>query len=411
MSDDDDEPIELTVNPTLRLALSVTLRRRDQPVQTFRLAEPRDPLFQFLLDLYARPEHDGKDEVELEVPDDEVLDEAIARGVLIPSGEVPAEVAYRCDLDDEEEDTPLAGAPSPMTLSLNPGLFLQRETELPEALRDRIFLQDPKALRPSQRRYGLGALSRSRPVLWVEDPRTHLLMPLWPQGETGTAALQLVDGEVDPAQLAPRVREQLWRARVLLGPEDRRGYDEEETRSFRARLAADRYVVLRDLLDPLALRALRSYFRALRREGLFELDTDQVVGMRDGLYCDLVGRHLQHQLVGLINRVVPDPIKPSYSWVVRYRPSAVLRRHRDRQQCRWNLSLCLDDDPPADRAHAWPLYFDAGGRAQAVLLAGGDAVLYSGTEVPHWRNALPEGRYVTMGLFHYVDRDFAEDLF
>ena len=87
--------------------------------------------------------------------------------------------------------------------------------------------------------------------------------------------------------------------------------------------------------------------------------------------------------------------------MLRYQPGAVLRRHVDRAQCRWNVSFCVDIEAADDEA-PWPLHIGAGA-GQAVHLGIGDAVVYCGTDVPHWREPLPDGKFVTVCLFHYVD--------
>jgi hypothetical protein len=45
-----------------------------------------------------------------------------------------------------------------------------------------------------------------------------------------------------------------------------------------------------------------------------------------------------------------------------------------------------------------------------VFQAIGDALLYRGRELPHSRDALPEGHTSTSIFFHYVREDFAGSL-
>ncbi|MEM9491884.1 MAG: hypothetical protein AAGC55_22250, partial [Myxococcota bacterium] len=111
-----------------------------------------------------------------------------------------------------------------------------------------------------------------------------------------------------------------------------------------------------------------------------------------------------------VQRLVVAPIKPSYAFLSRYREGAVLHRHTDRDQCAWNLSVVLDQYPDPSRDQAWPIHFAIRGSVHTALLGSGDGVLYSGTQVPHWRDALPAGQRVTIGIFHFVDREFAGSL-
>jgi hypothetical protein len=162
---------------------------------------------------------------------------------------------------------------------------------------------------------------------------------------------------------------------------------------------------MRGVLNPMLIAAARAHFRRMYDAGYFEEDALQCPGMRDGLYCDVVGLLLQRELSPLIAEVVGEPVEPTYTWVKRYRPGAVLTRHTDRPQCRYNVSLAIDAEPESTREHAWPLWIDDRGTAHAARLGLGDAVVYSGTDTPHWREPLGPGS-ATMALLHYVATDF-----
>jgi hypothetical protein len=165
-------------------------------------------------------------------------------------------------------------------------------------------------------------------------------------------------------------------------------------------------VVLRSILSPLTIAAARRHFRRLRRAGLFVTDEEQVVGLRAGLYSELSSLHWQAQLAPLLNELVPSRAEPSYTFVMRYAAGAVLKRHTDRPQCKWNVSFCIDMEPRDAPQDAWPFFLDVDGRVVEVRLGVGDAVVYSGTDTPHWRDALGPGRAVWMCFFHYVDASF-----
>jgi hypothetical protein len=97
------------------------------------------------------------------------------------------------------------------------------------------------------------------------------------------------------------------------------------------------------------------------------------------------------------------PVKPSYSFLAVYERGAVLRRHTDREQCAWNLSVALGSEPhlPVDRQ--WPLHIETASGRHAVRLGPGDAVVYSGSDSPHWRDELQSIDSVTVAFCHFVD--------
>lgn len=171
----------------------------------------------------------------------------------------------------------------------------------------------------------------------------------------------------------------------------------------RQQLARQGFAVLRGLLSPLHLDALRAYLHELSLAGYFEPDLEQV-RHRDTIYNHPLLQYLHGQLSPLLQPLLPQPVEASYSILALYHGRAELERHIDRAQCAWNASLLLAAEP-ADAA-AWPLWLEHHGAARAVSLAPGDLVVYSGTRTPHWRPRLPPGQQVFVGLFHFVARGF-----
>lgn len=100
---------------------------------------------------------------------------------------------------------------------------------------------------------------------------------------------------------------------------------------------------------------------------------------------------------------------PTYSYFRLYKHGDVLKRHQDRPSCEISATLNLGyvaQEP-------WPIWIEAGGATKSFSLDPGDALLYKGIEVPHWRDKFPGERCAQVFL-HYVDqngphRDFAYD--
>lgn len=113
----------------------------------------------------------------------------------------------------------------------------------------------------------------------------------------------------------------------------------------------------------------------------------------------------------LVNQIVDEPIKTSYSFTAEYEAGSCLPRHIDRPQCRFNISLMLDASPDDADLCTWPLFIERSSTISEVKLRAGDAVLYSGTKDPHWRDMMPTNiRSVTGTFMHYVPIDFTGSL-
>lgn len=92
-------------------------------------------------------------------------------------------------------------------------------------------------------------------------------------------------------------------------------------------------------------------------------------------------------------------VYPTYSYLRVYKRGDALKKHTDRPACEISLSLSLGYDPD----EPWPLWFESGSGATAVPMKKGDAVLYKGVEVLHWREEF-QGNYAAQVFLHYVDQ-------
>jgi hypothetical protein len=167
------------------------------------------------------------------------------------------------------------------------------------------------------------------------------------------------------------------------------------------------------MIRPLQLAALRNYFRLLDQNGYLIKEPargSQSIN-RYIWHNESVARFVHYQITELVNQVVPEPIKPSYTYLSTYKSGAILPRHTDREQCVWNLSLLIDTNPEMGFSDSWPICLEIEKEVKAVRLEMGDGVLYRGTEIPHWRDALPEGHTVTLVFCHFVPIDFKESLY
>jgi hypothetical protein len=157
---------------------------------------------------------------------------------------------------------------------------------------------------------------------------------------------------------------------------------------------------------------LRQYYRALVAGGSLPLG-DSRVPDRYRLHSEVIASFLHPQLAPLVSRIAGEPVKPSYVYFASYRPGASLPRHVDREQCEFSISLLADYLPDPDGPCGWPLFMEhprSPDTVGAVDLSIGDAVLYRGRELLHYRYALPEEHQSTSLFLHYVREDFAGDL-
>tara|TARA_B100000900_G_scaffold234828_1_gene199361 strand:- start:149 stop:730 length:582 start_codon:yes stop_codon:yes gene_type:complete len=87
---------------------------------------------------------------------------------------------------------------------------------------------------------------------------------------------------------------------------------------------------------------------------------------------------------------------PTYTYARLYTSGNAMPKHRDRPACEYSLTVKLSDNKKGN----WPIVIED----QEVFLEDGDAVLYKGCEVMHWRNKCEIEDYKLGQVFlHYVD--------
>ena len=409
------DPTRLVVNPTLRLEIGWRLRQRNSPIRRGVITSEHDELVNFLLQSSVLGPDTRRSVIPTLSADRRRM--AVEMGFLVATGDVPGPPSrFRCEITNDT----LTLVP-PVTASatengtseerwLNPRCWVQTDAEPPTELRHRTIADERLrshmsgvALKP------LPTINAAPPVIWIEHPLTGGLEFVGTSGLVGGVAIDLINGDFAPSTLNPEMKEAFTLAGILWRepPPEKRARRQRKIAQLAERLRTSGYAVLHDAVSPLQMAALRQHFRLLRGEGFFQLDTEQVKGMREGMYSELTSLFFQRQFLNVISEITQEALKPSYTWVVRYQPGAELARHTDRAQCRWNVSLCVDSSPDLCRANAWPLFLEVDRATTKVMLGMGDAVIYSGTNVPHWRRPLAANQTVTMCLFHYIDEHFS----
>ena len=110
---------------------------------------------------------------------------------------------------------------------------------------------------------------------------------------------------------------------------------------------------------------------------------------------------LSGQLAPTVRQIVEERVSSTFTPYLRvYDPGAILERHVDRPVCRWNIDMVVGGQPSPAPHTAWPLLIASRRRARLLRLELGNAVLYRGTEVSHWRRPHPAGTRTAVASLH-----------
>src|SRR5262249_21029616 len=149
-----------------------------------------------------------------------------------------------------------------------------------------------------------------------------------------TEASEIVDllsvGQPVPKHLSPDVRQNLIETGVLQFQTEIGARGETRKRASDAAhksLMERRYVILREIVQPVQLAAIRRYYRDLIREGFVQFgDSEWPNRFFSGL--DGLTYFFQRQLTPFISEIVREKVQPTFSYFASYRPGSDLKAHR-----------------------------------------------------------------------------------
>lgn len=105
---------------------------------------------------------------------------------------------------------------------------------------------------------------------------------------------------------------------------------------------------------------------------------------------------LQERLWPVIEQIVGEELIPTYAYARLYSNGDVLEKHTDRPACEVSVTLQLG----RSHRYVWPIYMGD----YRFDLQEGEAVIYSGCDVEHWRDvcAGPDNYYSGQVFLHFV---------
>jgi len=159
--------------------------------------------------------------------------------------------------------------------------------------------------------------------------------------------------------------------------------------------AKEHYVVVPQLID--AYHAADLYRYTLNNLEQGNMRDDQVPGS-PSFYQDEKMCRLHHEVTPLLEEKLAMTLLPTFNYYRTYRTGAILRAHKDRHACEIGISLNL-----GQQGLSWPFWLlDTRENAQTIMLSPGDAVVYRGPLLLHWRGHLQEADFVSQVFLFFV---------
>jgi hypothetical protein len=164
------------------------------------------------------------------------------------------------------------------------------------------------------------------------------------------------------------------------------------------------YVILRQFIPRIMCDYISENIKVLEAGSYFGYGDTQVERAFSAA-APAITETLLDVITPTLSKAINRELYPTYSYLRIYLKGADLEKHQDRPSCEVSATVPLSYDSP----NIWPLYIETDNKVIAVELEPGDALIYKGIEVPHWREAFEGERQVQVFL-HYVKKngDYSE---
>lgn len=159
------------------------------------------------------------------------------------------------------------------------------------------------------------------------------------------------------------------------------------------------YVVLKEFIPRIMCDYISENIKVLEAGSALEYGDGQVENAFSA-GSPVVTETLLDIVTPRLSQVINCELYPTYSYLRIYVKGAELAKHMDRPSCEVSATLPIS----CDLSGIWPLYLETDGRATRIELEPGDALIYKGIEVPHWREPFEGERQVQVFL-HYVRKN------
>lgn len=165
------------------------------------------------------------------------------------------------------------------------------------------------------------------------------------------------------------------------------------------------YVVVRGFLDIATVTTVSKVIEYGFRQGLYAERTaternDLIANPSQYLrYAEPIVEVILENSTDEIASLVGKSVVPTYSYSRIYTKGDKLIRHTDRPSCEYSVTVHV-----ATVGELWPIWMQKeGGPPTKVVLYPGDAVVYKGCEIAHWRDPMVDCDVNVQFMLHYVD--------
>jgi hypothetical protein len=157
-------------------------------------------------------------------------------------------------------------------------------------------------------------------------------------------------------------------------------------------------VLLKGFLDPQATATVSRYMEYTVKQQSFSADDPTSKYAR---YADPLSETILYNSKEELEKVTGFLLHPTYSYSRVYFKGDTLKPHVDRPSCEVSVTVHI-----ATQGDPWPVWMQIPGKEPvSFILEPGDAVVYKGCEVKHWREKAVDTELNAQIMLHYVNQN------
>lgn len=157
-----------------------------------------------------------------------------------------------------------------------------------------------------------------------------------------------------------------------------------------------KYKIIKNFLTEEEVNLAKKYFVMKHRVNLNRFDEEQTSATSDSnWYGDPLTESFLLNKLKKMEKETGLELNPTYGFARMYTYLATLPKHKDRPECEISVTVMIGSS-----GEEWPIYMDG----TELYLEPGDAAIYLGCEVEHWRNEFM-GDWHCQFFLHYVDKN------
>ena len=164
----------------------------------------------------------------------------------------------------------------------------------------------------------------------------------------------------------------------------------------------NKYIIVRNFLDKDFIRLVSAYMQNYINRGNFNPSRDGDNESKISWYADPLIETILDTCTAGVELQTGLNLIPTYSYARVYREGDELVRHVDRPACEISVTCNVYANTKQF------IYMQDelnGGNEVEIFLEPGDAIIYRGCEIVHWRKKLQPGEINAQFMMHYVQKD------